>query len=110
MKVSYETVLKVTELGRLPVINFAAGGIATPADAAMMMRMHCDGVFVGSGIYKSEDPENRAAAIVYATTHWNNPDKVLEAQSMVSEKLSMPGKGISQMADEQKIQTRGANL
>ncbi|MHA2502977.1 MAG: pyridoxal 5'-phosphate synthase lyase subunit PdxS [Candidatus Kariarchaeaceae archaeon] len=98
MKVSYETLLNVGKLGRLPVINFAAGGIATPADAAQMMRMKCDGVFVGSGIYKSDDPENRAAAIV------------LEAQMMVDETLAMAGKGISRMADSDKIQTRGANL
>ncbi|MDH5401692.1 MAG: pyridoxal 5'-phosphate synthase lyase subunit PdxS [Candidatus Heimdallarchaeota archaeon] len=110
MKVSYESALKVAELGRLPVVNFAAGGIATPADAAMMMRMKCDGVFVGSGIYKSQDPENRATAIVYATTYWNNPDKVLEAQSMVNENLAMPGLGISRMDNEDKIQHRGSNL
>lgn len=110
MKVSYETVRQVAEKGRLPVINFAAGGIATPADAAHMMRMHCDGVFVGSGIYKSQDPENRAAAIVYATTHWDKPDKVLEAQMMVDETLAMPGKGVSMMSDTEKIQTRGSEI
>ena len=109
-RVGYETARQVAELGRLPVINFAAGGIATPADAAQMMRMKCDGVFVGSGIYKSQDPENRAAAIVYATTFWENPDKVLEAQMMVNETLAMPGKGISRMEDSDKIQTRGANI
>ncbi|OLS24257.1 MAG: Pyridoxal biosynthesis lyase PdxS [Candidatus Heimdallarchaeota archaeon LC_2] len=110
MKVSIETLFKVIEAGRLPVVNFAAGGIATPADAAMMMRMDCDGVFVGSGIYKSEDPENRAAAIVYATTHWNSPDKVLEAQQMVNETLAMAGLGISSMEESEKIQSRGSNL
>jgi pyridoxal 5'-phosphate synthase pdxS subunit len=110
MKVSYETVMKVAELGRLPVVNFAAGGIATPADAAMMMRMNCDGVFVGSGIYKSLDPERRAEAIVYATTHWNNPEKVLEAQRMVSESDSMSGLDIASMDEVEKIQYRGSNL
>lgn len=111
MKVSIETLFKVIEAGRLPVVNFSAGGIATPADAAMMMRMgNCDGVFVGSGIYKSEDPENRAAAIVYATTHWQNADKVLEAQQMVNETKAMAGLGIADMEDKQKIQTRGSNL
>lgn len=110
MKVSIETLFKVIEAGRLPVVNFAAGGIATPADAAMMMRMNCDGVFVGSGIYKSEDPENRAAAIVYATTHWNSPDKVLEAQQMVNETMAMPGLGISAMDESEKIQKRGSDL
>ncbi|MFV2015826.1 MAG: pyridoxal 5'-phosphate synthase lyase subunit PdxS, partial [Candidatus Heimdallarchaeota archaeon] len=92
------------------VVNFAAGGIATPADAAMMMRMNCDGVFVGSGIYKSEDPENRAAAIVYAVTHWESADKVLEAQQMVNETKAMAGLGIAAMEDNQKIQNRGSNL
>jgi pyridoxal 5'-phosphate synthase pdxS subunit len=110
MKVSYETALQVADLGRLPVINFAAGGVATPADAAHMMRMKCDGVFVGSGIYKSQDPENRANAIVYAVTNWDNPEKVLEAQEMVNEKLSMPGKGIAGMAADDKIQTRGSKI
>ena len=102
--------MQVADLGRLPVINFAAGGVATPADAAHMMRMKCDGVFVGSGIYKSQDPENRANAIVYAVTNWDNPEKVLEAQEMVNEKLSMPGKGIAGMAADDKIQTRGSKI
>lgn len=110
MKVSYETVLKVAELGRLPVVNFAAGGIATPADAAMMMQMGCDGVFVGSGIYKSEDPELRAEAIVMAVTHWNNPEKVTEAQMMVNERLSMPGIDIATITEKDKLQLRGADL
>ncbi|MCY3410231.1 MAG: pyridoxal 5'-phosphate synthase lyase subunit PdxS [Candidatus Heimdallarchaeota archaeon] len=110
MKVSYETALRTAELGRLPVVNFAAGGVATPADGAMMMLMGSDGVFVGSGIYKSEDPENRAAAIVYAVTHWNNPDKVLEAQSMVNEKLSMPGIDAFKMQEDEKIQSRGSTI
>ncbi len=110
MKVSYGTVLQVIDQGRLPVVNFAAGGIATPADAAMMMRMKCDGVFVGSGIYKSQDPEVRASAIVLATTYWDNPEKVLEAQAMVNEKNSMPGIDISTMDEEDKLQIRGANI
>ncbi len=110
MKVSYETVIKTVEAKRLPVVNFAAGGVATPADAAMMMRMGADGVFVGSGIYKSQDPENRAAAIVYAVTHWDNPGKVLEAQMMVNEKLSMPGLDAMSMSDDEKIQSRGSSI
>lgn len=110
MRVSYESALKTAELGRLPVVNFAAGGIATPADAAHMMRMKCDGVFVGSGIYKSEDPERRAEAIVYAVTHWDNPERVLEAQGMVSERNSMAGIDIASMDEDAKIQYRGANL
>ena len=68
-------------LGRLPVVNFAAGGVATPADAAMMMQMGCDGVFVGSGIFKSADPAKRARAIVQAVTHYNDP-KILAEVSM----------------------------
>jgi pyridoxal 5'-phosphate synthase pdxS subunit len=72
MKVSYELVKEVKELGKLPVVNFAAGGIATPADAALMIQLGMDGVFVGSGIFKSENPEKRARAIVQAVTHYND--------------------------------------
>ena len=79
----YDLVLYVHEHGKLPVINFAAGGIATPADAALMMQLGCDGVFVGSGIFKSSDPEKRARAIVKATTYFNDPAVVAE----VSEEL-----------------------
>lgn len=110
MKVSYETVLNVANLGRLPVVNFSAGGIATPADAAHMMMMGSDGIFVGSGIYKSQDPEVRASAIIYAVTNWTNPEKVLEAQSMVNEKMAMPGLHVEGLSDEEKIQGRGASL
>ncbi|MBS3122250.1 pyridoxal 5'-phosphate synthase lyase subunit PdxS [Candidatus Woesearchaeota archaeon] len=77
-RVPMELVIKVKELQRLPVVNFAAGGIATPADAAMMMQLGCDGVFVGSGIFKSSDPVKRAMAIVQATTHFNNPKIIAE--------------------------------
>ena len=79
MRVPVELVKEVKELGRLPVVNFAAGGIATPADAALMMQLGSDGVFVGSGIFKSEDPLKRARAIVAATTHYNNPEIIAEA-------------------------------
>src|SRR5690606_6476077 len=72
----YELVLETAKLGRLPVVNFAAGGVATPADAALMMQLGVDGVFVGSGIFKSGDPAKRAKAIVEATTHYNNPDVI----------------------------------
>ena len=91
--------------GRLPVVNFAAGGIATPADAALMMQLGCDGVFVGSGIFKSEDPERRARAIVEAVTYHNDPHKLAE----VSEDLGEPMKGleISELAPEELLQTRG---
>lgn len=74
----YDLVLYVHEHGKLPVINFAAGGIATPADAALMMQLGCDGVFVGSGIFKSSDPEKRACAIVKATTYFNDPAIIAE--------------------------------
>merc|ERR1719194_44134 len=79
-------VKKTKELGRLPVVNFAAGGVATPADAALMMQLGVDGVFVGSGIFKSTNPEARARAIVQAVTHYNNP-KVL---AKVSSNLGAP--------------------
>jgi len=106
--VSIDTLIKTCKLGRLPVVNFSAGGIATPADAAQMMLMGADGIFVGSGIFKSEDPENRARAIVLATTNYNDPEKVLEAQEMVDETKSMFGIEISQI--ELKMQDRGANI
>lgn len=77
--IPYEIGLKVREAGRLPVVNFAAGGIATPADAALMIQLGCDGVFVGSGVFKSEDPARRAAAIVQAATYADDPEKILEA-------------------------------
>jgi pyridoxal 5'-phosphate synthase pdxS subunit len=93
------------ELGRLPVVNFAAGGIATPADAALMMQIGVDGVFVGSGIFKSGDPARRARAIVEATTHFNNP----EILARVSENLGEPMVGISagSLAPEDQLATRG---
>src|ERR687890_547431 len=79
-KVSLELVKEVGKLGRIPVVNFAAGGITTPADAAFLMNLGCDGVFVGSGIFKSEDPTQRAKSIVIATAHHNNVKEVMEAQ------------------------------
>lgn len=82
------TLLRQTaELGRLPVVNFAAGGIATPADAAMMMQLGCDGVFVGSGIFKSGDPAKRARAIVQATTAFNDPHKLAECSTGLGEAM-----------------------
>jgi pyridoxal 5'-phosphate synthase pdxS subunit len=86
----YELVAEVARAGRLPVVNFAAGGIATPADSAMMMQLGCDGVFVGSGIFKSEDPARRAAAIVKATTHYQDAKIIAEA----SRGLGTPMRGI----------------
>jgi pyridoxal 5'-phosphate synthase pdxS subunit len=101
----YELALKVKELGRLPVVNFAAGGIATPADAALMMQLGCDGVFVGSGIFKSADPARRARAIVKATAYFNDPQKVLEASMDLGE--AMPGLEIGQIPPEQILAKRG---
>lgn len=102
-RVPVELVKEVKKSGRLPVVNFAAGGIATPADAAMMMQLGCDGVFVGSGIFKSGDPKKRAKAIVEATLHFDDP-KIL---AKVSEGLgeAMPGKEIEKL--EQKYAERG---
>ena len=91
LQAPYELVKYVHASGKLPVVNFAAGGIATPADAALMMALGLDGVFVGSGIFKSDNPERRAHAIVKATTHWQNPDILAE----VSEDLGAPMTGIN---------------
>ena len=94
-------------LGRLPVVNFAAGGIATPADAALMMWLGADGVFVGSGIFKSSDPRERAEAIVLATAMWDDPEAVAEAQEMISEQKSMMGIDIRTLKPEELLQVRG---
>merc|ERR1739847_211645 len=87
MRVPFDLVMKTKELGRLPVVNFAAGGIATPADAALMMQLGVDGVFVGSGIFKSGDPTRRAKAIVEATTHYNDPKKLAEVSAFLGEPM-----------------------
>uniref|UniRef100_A0A7J2U6I1 Pyridoxal 5'-phosphate synthase subunit PdxS n=1 Tax=Ignisphaera aggregans TaxID=334771 RepID=A0A7J2U6I1_9CREN len=105
--VPYELVDLVSHLRRLPVVNFAAGGIATPADAALMMWLGADGVFVGSGIFKSQDPQIRAEAIVLATSMWWSPDIVLEAQSMIDEAKSMMGIDIRKLKPEELLQVRG---
>ena len=105
MKASYELVKETAQCGRLPVVNFAAGGIATPADAAQMMYLGCDGVFVGSGIFKSSDPELRARAIVLATTFFDDPKVVVEAQRTVDENKSM--RGLDGKSMEFLMQERG---
>ena len=105
--VPYELALLTARLGRLPVVNFAAGGIATPADAALMMWLGADGVFVGSGIFKSNDPEARARAIVLATAFYDDPETVVEAQKMVSERSAMMGIDIRKLKPEELLQTRG---
>lgn len=101
----YELLLQVRESGRLPVVNFAAGGVATPADAALMMHLGADGVFVGSGIFKSEQPEKFARAIVEATTHYTDYRLLAE----VSRKLGAPMKGleIPQLRAHERMQERG---
>ncbi len=108
MTCSYDTVLETAKIGRLPVVNFAAGGITTPADAAQMMMLSADGIFVGSGIFKSEDPMQRASAVVLATSYWDSPEVVYEAQEMVSEQKAMMGLTGSEM--KLKMQERGAKL
>jgi len=105
--VPVELVSLTAKMGRLPVITFAAGGIATPADAAFMMWLGADGVFVGSGIFKSQDPENRARAIVTAVAHWDDPEIVVEAQKMVSERNAMVGIDVRKLKPEELMQTRG---
>ncbi len=105
LKVSYEIVEETARLGKLPVVNFAAGGITTPADAALLMNLGCDGVFVGSGIFKSDDPAQRARAVVLATTFHDDPKTVMEAQKMVDEKKSLLGMDTSKL--ELRMQQRG---
>ena len=94
LRAPVDLVQEVASTGKLPVVNFAAGGLATPADAALMMQLGCDGVFVGSGIFKSEDPETRARAIVEATHYWEDPDAVVRATRMLRGD-AMPGAEIS---------------
>src|ERR671913_504496 len=105
LKVSYEIVEETARLGKLPVVNFAAGGITTPADAALLMNLGCDGVFVGSGIFKSDDPDQRARAVVLATTFHDDPKIVMEAQKMVDEKKSLLGLDTNNL--ELRMQERG---
>ena len=104
--VSYDLVEQTAKMGRLPVVNFAAGGIATPADAAYLMSLGCDGIFVGSGIFKAVDAKDRARAIVLATTFWDEPDKVKEAQKMIDERQSMLGLDVNTL--ELRMQERGS--
>lgn len=101
----YELLLEIKQLGRLPVVNFAAGGVATPADAALMMQLGADGVFVGSGIFKSENPAKFARAIVEATTHYQDYELIAN----ISKGLGIPMKGmeISSLAPEARMQDRG---
>lgn len=106
-RVSYDILYQTARLGRLPVVNFAAGGVATPADAAYLMSLGCDGIFVGSGIFKSDDAKNRARAVVLATTFWDRPAKVREAQEMIDEQQSMLGLDTTKL--DLRMQERGAD-
>lgn len=101
----YELVLEVKKLGALPVVNFAAGGIATPADAALMMQLGADGIFVGSGIFKSEDPEKRARAIVEATLHYDDPERLAFVSRGLGE--AMRGLDVALLAEAERMQVRG---
>jgi pyridoxal 5'-phosphate synthase pdxS subunit len=100
-----EQVIKVQETGRLPVVNFAAGGIATPADAALMMQLGAEGVFVGSGIFKSSDPEAMGRAIVKATTHYRDPAIIADVSKGLG--VAMPGLDIKTIPQENLLSTRG---
>jgi len=101
----YELVKEIHETGVLPVVNFAAGGVATPADAALMMQLGADGVFVGSGIFKSEDPARRATAIVKAVTHYNDPKIIAEVSRGLGD--AMPGLDIKMIPEESLLAGRG---
>lgn len=105
MAAPYDLVVEVAKNGKLPVVNFAAGGIATPADAALMMQLGCDGIFVGSGIFKSKDPAARAKAIVAATTHFNDSKILAEVSRDLGE--AMPGLEISTLSAAERMQERG---
>jgi pyridoxal 5'-phosphate synthase pdxS subunit len=101
----YELVKETKELGRMPVVNFAAGGVATPADAALMMQLGVDGVFVGSGIFKSGDPAKRAVAIVKSVTHYKDAAILAEVSTNLGD--AMVGRNAAQMPEEEKFATRG---
>jgi pyridoxal 5'-phosphate synthase pdxS subunit len=101
----YDLVIETAQLGRLPVVNFAAGGVATPADAALMMQLGMDGVFVGSGIFKSGDPAKRAQAIVQAVTHYDNPEILAEVSRSLGE--AMVGIHISEIPEAERLAVRG---
>ena len=105
MRAPLELVIEVKKTGKLPVVNFAAGGIATPADAALMMQLGAEGVFVGSGIFKSSNPEARAKAIVKATTHFRDPQIIAEVSKGLGE--AMPGLEISKISEDSLLSIRG---
>ena len=106
MGAPYDLVREVSETGRLPVPNFSAGGIATPADAALVRQLGAEAVFVGSGIFKAEDPPARAKAIVHASTYYDDPDEVARA-SRGLEGAAMPGIDVRTLAESERLATRG---
>lgn len=105
LRAPYDLVLEIHDTGKLPVVNFAAGGIATPSDAALMMQIGVEGVFVGSGIFKSSDPSLMANAIVKATTHYQDPMIIAEVSKGLGD--AMPGLDVRTMPEEEKLATRG---
>ena len=105
LQVDVNLLRETARLGRLPVVNFAAGGVATPADAALMMQLGCDGVFVGSGIFKSGDPAKRAKAIVQAVTHYKDPKVLAQCSAGLGE--AMVGINCGSMNSADKMQGRG---
>jgi pyridoxal 5'-phosphate synthase pdxS subunit len=105
LQAPYELIRQVAETGRLPVVNFAAGGVATPADAALLMQLGVDGIFVGSGIFKSGNPAKRARAIVEATTHYNDPEVIAEVSKGLGE--PMVGINVASLSEEQLMAGRG---
>ncbi len=105
LKAPYELIKEIHDSGKLPVVNFSAGGIASPADAALMMQIGVEGVFVGSGIFKSENPSHMAKAIVKATTHYNDPEMLVEISKGLGS--SMPGLDVRTMPEDQKLAQRG---
>jgi pyridoxal 5'-phosphate synthase pdxS subunit len=104
---SYELVKEVAQNGKLPVVLFCAGGVSTPADAALMMQLGAEGIFVGSGIFKSKDPKRFARAIVDATTHYNDPKIVAEASRSLGTSEAMPGLDVRVLAESELLSTRG---
>jgi pyridoxal 5'-phosphate synthase pdxS subunit len=105
LKAPYDLVAYVAQNGKLPVVNFAAGGVATPADAALMMQLGCDGVFVGSGIFKSSNPKKRAAAIVKAVTYWSDPQIITEVSEDLGE--CMDSIDLNKLVDTDRLAERG---
>ena len=105
LQAPYELILQIHETGKLPVVNFAAGGIASPADAALMMQIGVEGVFVGSGIFKSSNPQLMANAIVKATTHYQDPDILVEVSKGLGD--AMPGLDVRPMPEEAQLATSG---